>query len=44
MAILNVVKHIPIREEAKQKTSFWVNDKMFEFSVPVTGLKSSHYH
>ena len=35
---------IPIREEDKYKTSFWVNDKAFEFNVLVMGLKSSPYH
>ena len=35
---------IPIREEDKHKTSFWVNDLAFEFNVLVMGLKSSPYH
>ena len=35
---------IPIREEDKHKTSFWVNDMAYEFNVLVMGLKSSPYH
>ena len=35
---------IPIREEDKYKTSFWVNDKAYEFNVLVMGLKSLPYH
>ena len=35
---------IPIREEDKYKTAFWVNESSFEFQVCVMGLKSSPYH
>jgi RNase H-like domain found in reverse transcriptase/Reverse transcriptase (RNA-dependent DNA polymerase) len=35
---------IPIREEDRYKTAFWLNDLAFEFNVLVTGLKSSPYH
>ncbi len=35
---------IPIKEEHRHKTAFWVNDKSFEFNVAVMGLKSSPYH
>jgi len=35
---------IPIKEEDRYKTSFWVNDLAYEFNVCVMGLKSSPYH
>ena len=35
---------IPIREEDRHKTAFWVNDLAFEFNCLVMGLKSSPYH
>ena len=35
---------IPIREEDKHKTAFWVNDYSYEYNVLVMGLKSSPYH
>ena len=35
---------IPIKEEDRYKTSFWLNDVAFEFNVLVMGLKSSPYH
>jgi hypothetical protein len=35
---------IPIREEDRYKTAFWLNDLAFEFNVLVMGLKSSPYH
>ncbi len=35
---------IPIREEDRYKTAFWVNNLAFEFNVAVMGLKSSPYH
>jgi dUTPase len=35
---------IPIKEEDKHKTAFWVNQLAFEFNVAVMGLKSSPYH
>ena len=35
---------IPIREEDKMKTAFWVNDHAYEFNVLVMGLKSSPHH
>ena len=35
---------IPIREEDRYKTAFWVNDLAFEFNCLVMGLKSSPYH
>ncbi len=35
---------IPIKEEDRYKTAFWVNDYAFEFKVLVMGLKSSPYH
>jgi dUTPase len=35
---------IPIKEEDRYKTAFWVNDLAFEFRVLVMGLKSSPYH
>ena len=35
---------IPIREQDRHKTAFWVNDLAFEFNCLVMGLKSSPYH
>ena len=35
---------IPIKEEDRYKTAFWVNNLAFEFNVAVMGLKSSPYH
>jgi hypothetical protein len=35
---------IPIKEEDKHKTAFWVNNNAYEFNVAVMGLKSSPYH
>jgi hypothetical protein len=35
---------IPIREEDRYKTAFWVNDLAFELNCLVMGLKSSPYH
>jgi hypothetical protein len=35
---------IPIKEEDRYKTAFWLNDLAFEFNVLVMGLKSSPYH
>ena len=35
---------IPIKQEHRHKTAFWVNDKSYEFNVAVMGLKSSPYH
>jgi hypothetical protein len=35
---------IPIREEDRYKTAFWLNDLAFEFNVLVMRLKSSPYH
>jgi hypothetical protein len=35
---------IPIREEDRHKTAFWVNDLAYEFNCLVMGLKSSPYH
>ena len=35
---------IPIKEEDRYKTAFWVNNSSFEFNVAVMGLKSSPYH
>jgi hypothetical protein len=35
---------IPLREEDRHKTAFWVNEHAFEFNVCVMGLKSSPYH
>ena len=35
---------IPIREEDRYKTAFWVNDLAYEFNCLVMGLKSSPYH
>ena len=35
---------IPIAEEDRYKTSFWLNELSFEFNALVMGLKSSPYH
>jgi len=35
---------IPIEEEDRHKTSFWINEHAFEFCSLVMGLKSSPYH
>jgi hypothetical protein len=35
---------IPIKEEDRFKTAYWLNDLAFEFNVLVMGLKSSPYH
>ncbi len=35
---------IPLKEEDKHKTAFWVNNNAYEFNVAVMGLKSSPYH
>ena len=35
---------IPIKEEDRHKTAFWVNEHAFEFQSLVMGLKSSPYH
>jgi Reverse transcriptase (RNA-dependent DNA polymerase) len=35
---------IPIKEEDRYKTAFWVNENAYEFNVLVMGLKSSPYH
>ena len=35
---------IPIKEEDRYKTAFWLNDYAYEFNVLVMGLKSSPYH
>jgi hypothetical protein len=35
---------IPIKDENRYKTAFWLNDLAFEFKVLVMGLKSSPYH
>ncbi|MEI7489024.1 MAG: reverse transcriptase domain-containing protein, partial [Chryseobacterium sp.] len=35
---------IPIKEEDRHKTAFWVNHDAFEFCAAVMGLKSSPYH
>jgi hypothetical protein len=35
---------IPIREEDRYKTAFWLNDLAFKFNVLVMGLKSSPCH
>ncbi len=35
---------IPIKEEDRYKTAFWINDLTYEFNCLVMGLKSSPYH
>ena len=35
---------IPLKEEDKHKTAFWVNNNAYKFNVAVMGLKSSPYH
>ncbi len=35
---------IPIKEEDRYKTTFWINDLTYEFNCLVMGLKSSPYH
>jgi hypothetical protein len=44
MDILSAFYVIPIKEEDRYKTAFWLNDLAFEFNVLVMGLKSSPYH
>jgi hypothetical protein len=35
---------IPIREEDRYKTSFWLNDLSYEFNVMMKSIKSSYFH
>ena len=35
---------IPINEEDRYKTAFWINENSYEFNSLVMGLKSSPYH